>query len=178
MPERGSVAVFNRSYYEEVLVVRVHPEFLAAQSLPEPPTPQLWADRLRAIADHERHLAEQGTVIVKFWLNVSKREQRKRLLDRIEKPDKNWKFNAADLDERDRWDDYLAAFADCLNATSRPWAPWYAVPADDKHYMRWQVARIVHETLEQLGVDFPRVDAAARAAMAAAKKRLLAERDD
>ena len=126
----------------------------------------------------ERHLAEQGTVICKFWLNVSKEEQRKRLLARIEDPKKHWKFNAGDLDERDRWDDYLSAFEECLNATSRPWAPWYAVPADDKRYLRWQVATIVRETFAELGVDFPRADAAARKVMAAAKKRLAAERGD
>jgi PPK2 family polyphosphate:nucleotide phosphotransferase len=177
LPERGSVAIFNRSYYEEALVVRVHPELLAAQRLPAPQSASFWDDRLRAIRDHERHLAEQGTVILKFWLNISRDEQRKQLLDRIEEPTKNWKFNAGDLDERARWDDYLAAYEQCLNATSRPWAPWYAVPADDKHYLRVQVAKIVNEALESLGLDFPRADAATKAALAAAKARLLAERD-
>jgi PPK2 family polyphosphate:nucleotide phosphotransferase len=177
LPERGSVAIFSRSYYEEVLVVRVHPELLAAQRLPPPRSASFWDDRLRAIRDHERHLAEQGTVILKFWLNISRDEQRKQLLERIDEPKKNWKFNAGDLDERARWDDYLAAYEQCLNATSRPWAPWYAVPADDKHYVRVQVAKIVNEALESLGLDFPRPDAAAKAALAAAKARLLAERD-
>jgi PPK2 family polyphosphate:nucleotide phosphotransferase len=174
LPERGNVAVFNRSYYEEVIVVRVHPQYLAAQHQPVHPAPELWADRCRAIVDHERHLAEQGTVILKFWLNISKDEQRKRLLERIDDPVKNWKFNPGDLDERDRWSDYLTAYHDCLNATSRPWAPWYAIPGDDKHYVRWQVAKLVNEALDQLGLDFPRPDAAATVKLAECKARLLA----
>ena len=172
LPERGSVAIFNRSYYEEVLVVRVHPELLAAQKLPYAPSKTLWADRLRAIVDYERHLAEQGTVILKFWFNMSKEEQRKQLLERIEEPDKNWKFNAGDLDERELREEYLDAYQDCLRATSRPWAPWYAVPADNKHYLRWQVAKLVNQAFDELGVDFPRPDAEAQAALAAAKERL------
>ena len=177
LPERGHIAIFNRSYYEEVLVVRVHPEFLAAQRLPAEPSAKLWADRLRAIADHERYLAEQGTVILKFWLNVSKAEQRKRLLERIDEPKKNWKFDPGDLDERDRWDDYVAAYEECFRVTSRPWAPWYAVPADDKHYQRWQVAKIIGSALDDLGLDFPRPDETARAALTKAKARLLAQSD-
>jgi PPK2 family polyphosphate:nucleotide phosphotransferase len=177
LPERGSVAIFNRSYYEEALVVRVHPELLAAQRLPKPPSASFWDKRLTSIRDHELHLAEQGTVILKFWLNISRDEQRKQLLERIEDPTKNWKFNAGDLDERARWDDYLAAYEQCLNATSRPWAPWYAVPADNKHYLRLQVAKIVNEALESLELAFPRADAATKAGLAAAKARLLAERD-
>jgi PPK2 family polyphosphate:nucleotide phosphotransferase len=177
LPERGSVGIFNRSYYEEVLVVRVHPEFLAAQRLPEPPSPTFWDDRLRAIRDHERYLAEQGTVILKFWLNMSKAEQRKQLLERIDEPKKNWKFKAGDLDERALWDEYRAAYQECLNATSRPWAPWYAIPADHKHYARWQVAKIVNTAIAELGVDFPRVDEDEQAALKKARARLLAERD-
>lgn len=177
LPERGSVTIFNRSYYEEVLVVRVHPEFLAAQKLPTRPSTPFWEDRFRSICDHERHLAEQGTVILKFWLNISRDEQRKQLLERIDEPKKNWKFNVGDLDERARWDDYLAAYEQALRATSRPWAPWYAVPADNKHYLRFTVAKIVNEAFESLGLDFPRADAPAKAALAAAKARLLAERD-
>jgi PPK2 family polyphosphate:nucleotide phosphotransferase len=175
LPERGTVGIFNRSYYEEVLVVRVHPEFLAAQKVAEPPSQKLWDDRLRAIRDHELHLAEQGTVILKFWLNISKAEQREQLLERIEEPKKNWKFNARDLDERALFEQYLDAYQECLNETSRPWAPWYAIPADNKHYARWQIAKIVNDALEALGVDFPRPTAATRAALEAAKKRLLAE---
>jgi PPK2 family polyphosphate:nucleotide phosphotransferase len=177
LPERGSVAIFNRSYYEEVLVVRVHPEVLAAQNLPEPPSSSFWDDRLRAIVDHERYLAEQGIVIAKFWLNVSKEEQRERLLERIDESEKNWKFNPRDLDERALWDEYLNAYDACLRATSRPWAPWYAVPADNKHYARWQVAKIVNETLDQLDVDFRPVDDATRAMLREAKARLLAEKE-
>ena len=177
LPERGNITIFNRSYYEEVLVVRVHPEFLEAQRLPEPPSATLWADRLRAIADHERYLAEQGTLILKFWLNVSKAEQRKRFLERIDEPKKNWKFNPGDLDERDRWESYLAAYEECFRVTSRPWAPWYAVPADDKHYQRCQVAQLINAALEDLGIDFPRPDEKARASLAKAKARLLAEKD-
>lgn len=177
LPERGSVAIFNRSYYEEVLVVRVHPEYLAAQRFTDKPSAAFWANRHRAIVDHERYLAEQGTMILKFWLNISKAEQRKRFLERIDDPDKNWKFNAGDLDERDRWDDYLDAYTDCLSATSRPWAPWYAVPADDKHYMRWQVAKLINDAFGELGAEFPRVDAKAEAGLAKAKARLLAERE-
>ena len=177
LPERGKIAIFNRSYYEEVLVVRVHPELLAAQRLPERPSATFWADRLRAVADHERYLAEQGTVILKFWLNVSKAEQRKRLLARIDEPKKNWKFNPGDVDERKLWDEYRAAYEHALRATSRPWAPWYAVPADDKLYQRWQVAKLVNDALAQLDLDFPRPDKEARAALRKAKERLLAERD-
>ena len=177
LPERGSVAVFNRSYYEEVLIVRVHPELLAAQRLPEPPAATFWADRLRAIADHEKYLAEQGTVILKFWLNVSKAEQRKRLLERIDEPSKNWKFNPRDVDEREHWDDYLGAYEHALRATSRPWAPWYAVPADDKHYLRWQVAKLVNDALDELSVEPPRLDKTQQAELEKARKRLLARGD-
>lgn len=176
LPERGHVTIFNRSYYEEVLVVRVHPEYLAAQRLPETPSASFWEARLRAIADHERYLAEQGTVILKFWLNVSKAEQRERFLERIEEAEKHWKFNAGDLDEREHFDAYLDAYEHCLNATSRPWAPWYAIPADNKHFMRWQVAHLINEALESLGADFPKLDAESLAALEASRKRLEQER--
>jgi PPK2 family polyphosphate:nucleotide phosphotransferase len=174
LPERGQVAVFNRSYYEEVIVVRVHPQFLAAQHQPTQPPQEFWNNRCRAIVDQERHLAEQGTVILKFWLNISRDEQRKRLLERIEDPAKNWKFNPGDVDERDRWTDYMAAYHDCLNATSRPWAPWYAIPADDKHYARWQVASLVNEALAPLGLNFPPPDPAAAPVLAQCAARLRA----
>lgn len=175
LPARGHVGIFNRSYYEEVLVVRVHPDFLAAQRLPDPPAESFWQDRMRAIRDHERYLAEQGTVILKFWLNMSKAEQRKQLLERIDEPNKNWKFNARDLDERALWEQYIDAYQECLNATSRPWAPWYAIPADDKHYARWQVATLVNAAVDDLGVDFPVVSKEMQAALKKAKARLLAE---
>jgi PPK2 family polyphosphate:nucleotide phosphotransferase len=172
LPERGTIGVFNRSYYEEVLVARVHPEILAAQRLPAAAVADVWADRYRAIVEHERHLAAQGTVVLKFWLNVSKDEQRQRLVERIDDPDKHWKFRVGDLDERDRWHDYMEAYRDALNATSRPWAPWYAIPADNKAYMRWQVASIVNIALRELQLSFPRSSTSERAALAAARERL------
>jgi len=175
LPARGHVTIFNRSYYEEVLVVRVHPQFLAAQQLDDTPSRAFWAARFRAIAEHERHLAHQGTVILKFWLNVSKQEQRKRLLERIDEPDKRWKFRVGDIDERARWEDYLRAYEECLNATSRPWAPWYAIPADDKDFMRWQVAKIVNTAFEGLNLDFPKLSQDEIAKLAQARARLMAE---
>ena len=157
MPERGRIGIFNRSHYEEVLVARVHPELLAGQRLPYPVDAKtFWPMRLRAIRDHERHLAESGTVIVKLWLNVSREEQRKRFLSRLEEPDKRWKFSPGDVDERKHWDDYQHAFGEALAGTSRPWAPWYAVPADHKPFLRLTVARLVVETLEGLHLTYPR----------------------
>jgi len=157
VPERGRIGIFNRSHYEEVLVVRVHPELLERQRLPYPVDAEtFWPMRLRAIRDHERHLAESGTVIVKLWLNVSREEQRERFLSRLEEPEKRWKFSPSDVDERDRWDDYQRAFGEALAGTSRPWAPWYAVPADKKPFMRLTVARLLVETLESLHLTYPR----------------------
>jgi PPK2 family polyphosphate:nucleotide phosphotransferase len=175
LPARGEVGVFNRSYYEEVLVVRVHPQFLSAQHETDKPKRKFWTERYRAIVEHERHLAHSGTVILKFWLNVSKHEQRKRLLERIDDPEKHWKFRTGDLDERDLWDPYQRAYEDCLNATSRPWAPWYAIPADDKGFMRWQVARIVNDAFERLDLDFPKLSRDAAEKIAEGRKRLMAE---
>jgi PPK2 family polyphosphate:nucleotide phosphotransferase len=172
LPERGTIGVFNRSYYEEVLVARVHPEILAAQRLPADAAADVWGDRYRAIVEHERHLAAQGTVVLKFWLNISKNEQRQRLVERIDNPDKHWKFHVGDLDERDRWNDYMEAYRDALNATSRPWAPWYTIPADSKGYMRWQVASIVNAALRGLKLSFPRSSSSELAALAAARERL------
>jgi len=172
LPERGRIGVFNRSHYEEVLVVRVHPEFLEGQRLPNLDLETIWSERFESIRNFERHLAENGTVIVKFFLNVSFQEQKKRLLRRIDKPSRNWKFNPDDVKERERWPDYMRAFEDALNETSRPWAPWYAIPADDKPYMRLQVARVVQETLESLGVGFPKIDDAARLALAKCRDAL------
>jgi PPK2 family polyphosphate:nucleotide phosphotransferase len=175
LPARGHVAVFNRSYYEEVLVVRVHPKFLEAQRLPAKPTEAFWAARLRAIADYEQHLAEEGTVVLKFWLNVSKREQRKRLLERIDDESKHWKFRAEDLDERALWDDYIRAYEHCLSATSRPWAPWYAIPADDKPFARLQIAKLINSAFEQLDLSVPKASPEALAELAQARARLKAE---
>lgn len=172
LPERGRIGVFNRSHYEEVLVVRVHPEFLDSQKLPHYDLSTIWDERYESIRGFERHLAESGTVIVKFFLNVSLDEQKRRLLRRIEKPSKNWKFNPGDLAERALWPEYMRAFEDALNETSRPWAPWYAIPADSKPFMRLQVATIVRDTLEGLGVDFPTIDEETRAALDECRKRL------
>ncbi len=158
LPERGRIGIFNRSHYEEVLVVRVHPEYLAGQRLPRDIDLETrFTERYESIRDFERHLARNGTVIVKFWLNVSKDEQRDRLLDRIDEPDSNWKFNAGDIAERKRWGDYMDAYQAALNETSRPWAPWYAIPADDKPFMRRTVAEIVRQTLENIGPRYPEV---------------------
>ena len=172
LPERGRIGVFNRSHYEEVLIVRVHPEILESQKLPQYDLGTIWSERFESIRNFEEHLANNGTVIVKFFLNVSFEEQKRRFLRRIDKPSKNWKFSAADVDERKRWPDYMHAFEEALNATSRPWAPWYAIPADSKPFMRLQVARIVQETLEGLGVDFPELDEEARAALSECRARL------
>lgn len=157
LPERGRIGVFNRSWYEEVLAVRVHPEYLARQRLPRTPkTPaDLWRERFESIGDFEHHLARNGTLVLKFWLNVSREEQRERFLARLEEPEKNWKFDVNDLGERARWDDYMAAYADLLEATSRPWAPWYAIPADSKSYMRYAVADIVARALRGLRLEYP-----------------------
>ncbi len=176
LPERGRIGIFNRSYYEEVLVVRVHPEFLEAQRLPHRPEPErLWQERYRSIREHEEHLARNGTVILKFWLNVSRDEQRRRFLSRIEEPEKNWKFSSGDVRERRFWDDYMRAYEDALNQTSRPWAPWYAIPADDKPYMRMRVAEIVVESLRSLPLAYPRVGPEERTKFAEMRRLLEAE---
>ncbi len=158
LPERGRIGVFNRSHYEEVLVVRVHPEYLVGQRLPrDVPLQERWEGRYESIRDFEGHLARNGYVVLKFFLNVSKEEQGARFERRIDRPDKNWKFSEGDLAERDRWDGYMEAYEEALNATSRPWAPWYAVPADDKPYLRAAVAQIVERSLSTLGLEFPQV---------------------
>jgi PPK2 family polyphosphate:nucleotide phosphotransferase len=173
LPERGRIGVFNRSYYEEVLVVRVHPEYLDAQRLPDAhPHEPLWQQRYQSIRDHEQHLARNGTVILKFWLNVSKREQKKRFLSRIDEPNKNWKFSESDVTERQLWDSYQEAYRDAVLATSRPWAPWYAIPADNKPFMRATVADIVVRSLEALEIDYPRLGDDAIARMNSLRKLL------
>lgn len=159
LPERGRIGVFNRSYYEEVLVVKVHPEYLGGQNLPgETNTEAFWQQRYESINDHEKHLTRNGTVVLKFWLNVSKEEQAKRLLSRLEDPEKNWKFSAGDLKERELWVDYMAAYEIMLNATSSKAAPWYAIPADNKPWMRLSIAKIILETLTNLDISFPEVN--------------------
>jgi PPK2 family polyphosphate:nucleotide phosphotransferase len=163
LPERGRIGIFNRSYYEEVLVVRVNPKFLDYQKLPyDIELENIWEERFKSIRDHEEHLARNGMVILKFWLNVSKEEQRQRFLDRIEEPEKNWKFSSSDVEVRSHWDDYMHAYEEVLQATSRPWAPWYAIPADSKPYMRVQVADIIVKTMKSLGLAYPTVDEKAR----------------
>lgn len=156
LPERGRIGVFNRSYYEEVLAVRVNPALLDAQRLPgRVPLSRRFAERYESIRDHEKHLARNGTVILKFWLNVSAAAQRERLLARLVEPEKNWKFDSADLTAREHWSAYQRAYERALNETSRPWAPWYAIPADSKSYMRMAVADIIERTLATLPLRWP-----------------------
>ncbi len=158
LPERGTIGVFNRSHYEEVLVVRVHPNYLRAQTLARCKNLKtLWQERYESIASHEQHLARTGTVILKFWLNISKDEQKNRFLSRLQEPEKHWKFSEGDLKERALWPKYMSAYEDALKATSKPWAPWYAIPADNKPYMRMCVAELIVEALESLNLHYPTV---------------------
>ena len=176
LPERGRVGIFNRSHYEEVLVVRVHPEYLDGQRLPSDTRgEELWRQRYESINGFERHLARNGTVIVKFFLNVSKREQRQRFLDRLDDADKTWKFNSGDVAERGHWDEYMTAYEDALSATSTEWAPWYVIPADRKPVMRALVANVVARTVDGMDLRFPEVPDEERAALAQARARLAAE---
>ncbi|MES9852774.1 MAG: PPK2 family polyphosphate kinase [Candidatus Thiodiazotropha sp. L084R] len=159
LPERGRIGIFNRSYYEETLVVRVHPEYLQSQRISVPADlNDLWQQRFDSINQFEHHLALNGTVIIKFWLNVSRDEQRRRFLSRLNEPHKHWKFSVKDVEERQHWKDYMKAYHKTLTTTSKPGAPWYAIPADDKPYMRWQVARIIRKTLESMAPQYPDVD--------------------
>ena len=159
LPERGRLGVFNRSYYEEVLVVRVHPELLKPQRLPDGDSlEELWEGRLTSIRDHEAHLARNGTTVIKFWLNVSREAQAERLRDRVEGREKQWKFSMSDVRDRQHWDSYLGAYQSAINATARPWAPWYAIPADNKPFMRHAVAGIIVETLRSLDPHLPRTE--------------------
>lgn len=173
LPERGRIGIFNRSQYEEVLVVRVHPQILEAQQLPSAPAiDTIWDERLQSIRDQELHLARNGTAILKFWLNVSRDEQRRRFLARLDDPDKNWKFEPKDVVERRYWDKYMHAYEQALNATSRPWAPWFAIPADNKEYMQARVASIIVDALQSIGLEYPEPTAADREAFAAARTEL------
>jgi len=164
LPERGRIGIFNRSYYEEVLIVRVHPELLRAQNLPAQTlrAGRFWHQRFRSILDLEQHLHRNGTRVVKFFLHLSRTEQRERLLARIDDPDKNWKLSLADVQERRLWNDYQRAYAHCLGATSTAHSPWYAVPADDKLNARLIISGIIHHTLRGLDMGYPRIDAARR----------------
>jgi PPK2 family polyphosphate:nucleotide phosphotransferase len=174
LPERGRIGIFNRSYYEEVLIARVHPEILHSEGLPDAPRDEkaVWRERYRSIVGLERHLCRNGTRIVKFYLHLSKAEQRKRFLARIDDPEKNWKFSAADVEERKFWKQYMKAYEQCLNATSTREAPWYVVPADDKDNARLTVSRIVLDTLEGLKMTYPRTSAEHRRELLAIRKRL------
>ena len=158
LPERGRIGIFNRSYYEEVLVVRVHPEILRNQGLPEELRDEktIWKERYRSIVDMESHLYRNGTRIIKIFLHLSQEEQRKRFLERIDEPDKNWKFSTSDIHERKYWKDYMKAYEDCLHATSTHHAPWYVVPADDKENARLVVSRIVLDALKVLKMAYPK----------------------
>ena len=163
LPERGQIGIFNRSYYEEVLIARVHPQILRDEGLPPASTGEsLWKKRYQSIVDLERHLYRNGTVIVKFFLHISEEEQRKRFLQRIDEPHKNWKFSKADVTERQYWKQYMHAYAKCLKATSTRHAPWYAVPADDKRNSRLIVSQIILDTLGSMKLTYPKVDAARR----------------
>jgi PPK2 family polyphosphate:nucleotide phosphotransferase len=181
LPERGRIGVFNRSYYEELLIVRVHPELLQYQNLPETKpkgdSKEFWAQRFESIRDHEKHLYRNGTIVIKFWLNVSRDEQARRFLSRIEEPHKNWKFSAQDLEERKYWDNYQSCYEDIMQETSRPWAPWYVIPADSKPYMRLEVARTITETLKTLDPKYPKVDAEKTANFETLKARIEKELD-
>ena len=160
LPERGQIGIFNRSYYEEVLIVRVHPHILDSEGLPTAALDEqtVWQDRYRSILDLESHLHRNGTVIVKFFLHVSAEEQRKRLLQRIDEPDKNWKFSLADVEERAFWKQYMQAYQECLSATSTRNSPWYIVPADDKKNTRLIVSQILVDTLSSLEMTYPKLD--------------------
>ena len=160
LPERGRIGIFNRSYYEEVLVVRVHPDILKSQKLPAPcVSKHIWDERLSDIAHFEKYLTRQGTIVLKFFLNVSRDEQRKRFLDRLDKPQKHWKFSAADVRERRYWSDYMHAYEEAITATASTHAPWYVVPADNKWFTRLVVAAAIVEAVEELHLTYPRVSA-------------------
>jgi PPK2 family polyphosphate:nucleotide phosphotransferase len=174
LPNRGHIGIFNRSYYEEVLVVRVHPEFLANEKIPPPlVTKRIWDERFEDIRNFEQYLAHNGVVVRKFFLNVSKKEQKRRFLDRIEKPEKNWKFSSSDTAEREHWDEYVEAYEDMIRKTATSYAPWYIVPADNKWFTRVVVAAAVVETLDSLDLRYPKVGPDKLKEIAAAKRALL-----
>jgi PPK2 family polyphosphate:nucleotide phosphotransferase len=175
LPERGRIGIFNRSYYEEVLIIRVHPELLSGEALADPPRDdkKFWRQRYRSITNLERHLHVNGTRIVKFFLHLSKEEQCKRFLARIDEPEKNWKFSLADIEERKFWDDYRKAYEECLGATSTNEAPWYVVPADDKENARLIVSQIVVDAFEELDMSYPKTTAKRREELRSIRKRLI-----
>jgi PPK2 family polyphosphate:nucleotide phosphotransferase len=174
LPERGRIGIFNRSYYEEVLIARVHPEILRNEGIPDAPRDEesVWHDRYRSITNLERHLHGNGTRIIKFYLHLSKDEQRKRFLERIDDPTKNWKFSSADIEERKFWKHYMKAFGECLSATSTQDSPWYVVPADDKENARLIVSQVVLDTLEGLKMAYPKTTPARRRELLSIRKQL------
>jgi PPK2 family polyphosphate:nucleotide phosphotransferase len=174
LPERGRIGIFNRSYYEEVLIARVHPEILRSEGLPDPLLDEktIWLDRYRSILDLERHLYRNGTRIIKLFLHLSKEEQRKRFIERIDNPQKNWKFSLADVEERKFWDRYVKAYEQCLSATSTKHAPWYVVPADDKLNARLIVSRILLDTVDKLKLNYPKTTATRRRELMSLRKKL------
>ncbi len=178
MPERGRIGIFNRSYYEEVLIVKVHPQILRAQGLPASALngKSIWKDRYRSIVDSEAHLHRNGTRIIKFFLHLSKDEQRKRFLARIDESEKNWKFSVSDVAERAHWDAYMDAYADCLSATNTANSPWYVVPADDKKNARLIISNIIGNTLDSLDMHYPQTTPERRKELLEIKKRLLKEK--
>lgn len=177
LPERGRIGIFNRSYYEETLVVRVHPEMLAAQKIPSGlVTKKVWKERHEDIRGFERYLARNGVAICKFFLHVSRDEQKRRFLERIDNPDKNWKFSAGDANEREFWDDYMEAYEDTIRETAAPHAPWYVVPADNKWFTRVAVAAAVIDTLARLDLEYPVVSDQKRAELGEIRKTLLEAR--
>jgi PPK2 family polyphosphate:nucleotide phosphotransferase len=178
LPERGRIGIFNRSYYEEVLIVRVHEAILNGQRMPHRlVTPDIWKERYQDINDMERHLARNGTIVRKFFLNVSKEEQKRRFLARLDEPEKNWKFSVSDAKERQHWDRYMDAYEDAIEATSTDEAPWYVIPADHKWFMRMAVAEVIVETLESLDLEFPVLSDEKRNELAQARKLLEEETD-
>jgi PPK2 family polyphosphate:nucleotide phosphotransferase len=176
LPERGRIGIFNRSYYEEMLVVRVHPELLEAQNLPRGlVTKKIWQERFDDVRAFERYLARNGTIVLKFFLNVSKKEQKKRFLERLERPEKNWKYSAQDVHEREHWKEYMGAYEDVIRETSTPHAPWYVVPADHKWYTQVVVAGALVDALASLDLEFPKLPKAELAAIEKAKAELRGE---
>jgi len=174
LPQRGRIGIFNRSYYEEVLIVRVHPEILRAEGLPDEHLDEktIWRDRYRSIQDMEKHLHRNGTRVIKFFLHISKDEQRKRFLERIDNPDKNWKFNYGDIEERTLWKQYMEAYEQCLGATSSKQAPWYVVPADDKKNARLIISQTILNLLEELKMQYPETTEARRKELTEIRKQL------
>jgi len=178
LPERGKIGIFNRSYYEEVLVVRVHQEYLAKQHLPtQLVTKKIWKERFEDICHLENYLSRNGTVVRKFFLHVSREEQKRRFLARLDAPEKNWKFSEADVHERQHWDEYMEAYEDMIQHTATPQAPWYIIPADHKWFTHMAVSSVIIQTLKDLELEFPKVDKERRKELASARQNLIREKD-